>query len=87
MDLRPRLLEQARRHRRPSALIVFDVALETCLAQNARRARRMPEEQIRAQRRALDEQLPLLADEGWDHLLRLDDRRRSARLEFLTAPS
>jgi protein phosphatase len=87
MELRPRLLEQARRHRRPTALIVFDVALETCLARNARRARRMPEEQIRAQRRALDEQLAHLADEGWDHVVRLDDRRRGARLAFANGPS
>jgi predicted kinase len=82
MELRPRQLEQARRHRCPNALIVFDVALETCLAQNARRARRMPEEQIRAQRRALDEQLPLMADEGWDRVVRLDDQRRGARVEL-----
>jgi hypothetical protein len=61
--------------------------LETCLAQNAGRARRMPEDQIRAQQRALDEQVPLLAGEGWDHVLRLDDRRRSARIEFVSEAS
>jgi hypothetical protein len=47
----------------------------------------MPEEQIRAQRRALDEQLPLLADEGWDHVITIDDQRRSPRIAFVDGPA
>jgi predicted kinase len=75
MELRPRLLALAREHARPSALVVFDTSLETCLARNAGRARRMPEEQVRAQRQALDGALPHLAAEGWDRVVVLDDRR------------
>jgi predicted kinase len=77
LELRPRLRELARRHGRPCTLVVFDVAVETCLAQNARRERRMPEEQIRGQRRLLEEALPRLAGEGWDNVLVLNERRRS----------
>jgi len=83
MQLRPRLLAAARAHGCPTALVVFDLPLETCLAQNAACARRMPEEQIRAQRRALDEGLPGLAAEGWDHRVRLTGARRTARIDLV----
>jgi predicted kinase len=85
MDLRPRLLALARAHAYPSALVVFDTSLETCLARNASRARRMPDEQIRAQRQALDEALSGLADEGWDEVVVLNDRRPTVSI-VLAAP-
>jgi predicted kinase len=80
MELRPRLLELARTHGATSVLVAFDVSLETCLSQNAQRARRMPEEQIRAQRQALEACLPGLVGEGWDHVLRLSEERRAASI-------
>jgi protein phosphatase len=46
MELRPRRLDLARRHHYRSVLVVFDVSLETCLSQNAGRARQMPAEQL-----------------------------------------
>jgi predicted kinase len=77
MELRPRLRELARTHRCTSALVVFDMALETCLSQNAPRVRPLPEETIRRQRRALDAALPGLGEEGWDQAVMLNDERRA----------
>jgi protein phosphatase len=77
MELRPRLLGLARTQGYPSALAVFHVPLEVCLSRNAQRGRRIPEDQIRAQRRALDEAMPHLAGEGRDQLVVLNDRRRT----------
>jgi hypothetical protein len=53
------------------------MALETCLAQNAPRAHPLPEETIRRQRQALDAALPGLAEEGWDHIVVLNEARRT----------
>jgi protein phosphatase len=78
LELRPRLLSRARTHGCSTTLVVFDVSLETCLSRNARRGRRMPEEQLRAQRRALDEAMPHLPGEGWDRVVVVNDRRRTA---------
>jgi predicted kinase len=80
MELRPRLLELARTHAAASVLVAFDVSVETCLSQNAQRGRQMPEEQIRAQRQALEASLPGLAGEGWDRVVVLDDERRTASI-------
>lgn len=48
-ELRTGLLGHARTHEYRSALVVFDMSLETCLVQNEQRAvaRRIPEWQIR----------------------------------------
>jgi len=75
-DLRPEMLTFAQTQEYRSALVVFDIPLETCLAQNQQRdpARRIPEPQIHDQRRLLDEALPRLAEEGWDHIVVLDER-------------
>jgi protein phosphatase len=66
MEVLPRLRELAAAHGCHSALVVFDMALGTCLSQNAPRARPLPEEQIRLHRRALDAALPRFAEQGWD---------------------
>jgi len=49
-ELRSGLLGHARTYEYHSALVVFDLSLETCRAQNAQRpeTRRVPEDQIRA---------------------------------------
>lgn len=83
-DLRTGMLAPARHHAYHTVLIVFDLPLEMCLTQNAQRdgSRRIPEQQIRAQREALDEIMPRLSDEGWDHVIVLNTDQRSVRLEI-----
>lgn len=82
-ELRTGLLGQARAHRYPSALVVFNRSLETCLAQNERRARHMPEWQIRGQHEALHDTMPRLTEEGWDHVVVLNDERRTLALDLV----
>jgi predicted kinase len=83
-ELRTGLLGLARSHDYRTLLVVFDMSLQTCLAQNEQRAetRRIPEGQIRAQRQALDEALPRLAEEGWDRVVVLDDQRRTVPIDL-----
>ena len=83
-ELRSGLLGHARTHEYYSALVVFDLSLETCLAQNAQRpeTRRLPEDQIRAQRQFLDNLLPRLAGEGWDRVITLNERRRTTPIDL-----
>jgi predicted kinase len=82
--LRAGLLASAHKHAYRSALVVFDLSLDTCLAQNGHRepAGRVPEQVIRGQRKALDELLPNLAEEGWDRVTMLNDERRAVPLEL-----
>jgi predicted kinase len=82
MELRPRLLALARTHSYPSTLVVFDMSAATCLAHNAARARNMPEHEVRGQRQALDSALPHLEEEGWDHIVILNDQRRTAQIQL-----
>ena len=83
-ELRSGLLGHARTHEYYSALVVLDLPLETYLAQNAQRpeTRRLPEEQIRAQRQFLDNLLPRLAEEGWDRVIVLNEQRRGVPIEL-----
>lgn len=76
MELRPRLLKLAKTNGYPTSLIVFDMSLGTCLSQNAQRDTFIPEDNIREQRQMLDEELPRLTTEGWDHVAVLNDQRR-----------
>ena len=79
-ELRAGMLASARQHRYPTMLVVFDIPLAVCLAQNeAREAdKRIPDHQIRAQREGLDTIMPQLSDEGWDQIVILDEHRRGA---------
>ena len=66
---RARLLAEARRHRRPSVAIVFDLPLAVCLARNAGRAdRRLPPAAIRRQHARMRASLEGLAGEGFDQV-------------------
>jgi predicted kinase len=82
-ELRTGLLTHARTHTFTSALIVFDFALDTCLAQNAQRDRHMPEWQIRAQHETLHDLMPRLPDEGWDHIVVLSDNQRTLPINLV----
>jgi predicted kinase len=83
-ELRAGLLDHARTHNYYSALVVFDLSLATCLAQNAQRpeSHRLPEGQIRAQRQFLDDLLPHLTEEGWDRVMVLNEQRRTVPLDL-----
>ena len=47
LELRPRMLQLAKAHGYPTALVVFDMSLATCLEQNAQRGATIPEDNIR----------------------------------------
>lgn len=80
------LLELARKHGYRSALIIFDVAPETCLARTAGRAGpAIPEDLVRFQRATLDAALPGLPGEGWDHLVVSDDLGEAVTIEIAPA--
>jgi len=83
---RARLLSLARRSGRPAHLLVFDVSLETCLARDVTRRRRVGRAVIERHRAALSAQLPRLGQEGFDAVYLLSEEqmddlviRRSAR--------
>lgn len=83
-ELRTGMLDLARKHEYPTALVVFDMTLETCLAQNEQReeGRRIPEWQIEAQRKALGEAVPHVRDEGWNQVIVLNEQRRTVLLDL-----
>lgn len=83
-ELRAGMLESARKHAYHTALVVFDLPLETCLTQNRQRdeQRRIPEQQIRAQREGLDGIMSHLGDEGWDQVVVLNARQRSVLIDI-----
>ncbi|WP_331718419.1 AAA family ATPase [Streptomyces sp. NBC_00624] len=61
------LVDQASRHRRPVAAVVFLTDLDTCEARNAQRppGRRVPSTVLRRQHEQTLAAMPLLADEGF----------------------
>lgn len=72
---RQRNLELAAECRVPAIAIVFDISVERCLANNARRAGRMVgQEVILQQWRDLVDAMPMLDSEGYGSIYRLDDR-------------
>ncbi|MGH2583803.1 MAG: AAA family ATPase [Dehalococcoidia bacterium] len=83
-NTRPDMLGLARKHAYRSTLVVFDLSVKTCLSQNHQRPehRRIPEPAIHQQRQLLDAALPHLAAEGWDHIVVLNEQRRTATIEL-----
>jgi protein phosphatase len=82
---RRKLLEIARRRRRPAAAIVLDLPLTLCLERNATRtAGRLPAAAIRRQYRSLRDSLNDLKAEGFDSVHRLTEAATAdhVRLEF-----
>jgi protein phosphatase len=63
---RAELLRIARAHARHAALLLFDVPLEVCLAQNAQREREVPPDAVREQHAMLAAARGAAAREGWD---------------------
>jgi protein phosphatase len=82
---RGKLLELARRHRRPGVAVVLDVPLAVSLGRNALRAApRPPAAALRRQHAWLRSSLPSLADEGFAavHVLGSVDEIDAARVEI-----
>ena len=80
---RARLLDAARRHRRPSAVVALALPLAVCLARNAARAdRRVPPDVVRRQHRAMRISLTSLPDEGFDLVAVLADEAAVAAVEI-----
>lgn len=77
-DARRRLLRLARRHELPATLVVLAASLETCLRQNARRARRVPQRVIVHHIRQLEQLLARLGEEPFDHIYVLTDQDLSS---------
>jgi len=65
------LLSIARAHRLHTALILFDLPVETCLEHNAMRERAVPEEAVREHAAAMAEVREAVTAEGWDRIVRL----------------
>jgi predicted kinase len=86
LDVRDRgqCLDLAAAARCPAIAIVFDLPLETCLEQNARRpGRRVADGVVRRQHRQLGRTLPFLAREGFDavHVIRGVDELDSVEVD------
>jgi protein phosphatase len=68
------LLRIARQTARPAVAVAFDVSLQRCLRQNARRVgRAVPEAIVRRQQRAFPSALACLPSEGYAAILHLRD--------------
>ena len=68
------LLRIARQTARPAVAVAFDVSLERCLRQNARRpGRAVPDAVVRRQQQALPGALACLPSEGYAAILHLRD--------------
>ena len=78
------LLRLAQEHGYRSALVVFDVPLETCIAQNAQRppAKQVAEWFVGLQRQVLDALLPSIESEGWDELIVIGPASPEVRVDF-----
>jgi predicted kinase len=72
---REKLLAVARRARRPSHAIVFDLPLEICLRRNLERDHPRPASAIRRQYRWLRESVTSLPHEGLDGIWTLESER------------
>jgi len=82
---RGKLVEIARRRRRPAAAIVLDLPLRLCLERNATRTTgRLPAAAIRRQYRSLRDSVSDLEAEGFDPVHRLTEAATAdrVRLEF-----
>ena len=80
---RERLLAVARRLRRPTAAIVFNLPLATCLERNAARTdRRLPPAAIRRQHALLRDSLDRLHGEGFESIVVLASAEEAEALSL-----
>ena len=68
------LLGDAKRAGRPAIALIFDVSLERCLAQNARRpGRQVPDDVVRRHHQQLQDAIERIPDEGFTRVVTLRD--------------
>ena len=71
---RKSLIKIARWYKFNAAAIVFDIPLEVCLARNAKRERRVPEDALRRQYEMLEATLASIDREGFDYVYVIGER-------------
>jgi predicted kinase len=80
---RRRQLDQARRYSYTTCLLIFNVALETCLARDRLRSRSVGEQVMQYHFSLLQQALVAAPREGWDMLYVLDEEAMdSAQVEI-----
>lgn len=84
---RGKLIPIARRFRFNSAIIIFNISLETCLARNASRDRVVPEDALRAQYQLLEETLLSIEGEGFDYIFIVNESNQSSIKILVTPPA
>jgi len=71
---RRRLIKIARWFNFKTAVFIFNIPLEICIARNSQRARKVPEEALRRQFEMLEATLASIDREGFDYVYVLDER-------------
>lgn len=84
---RRELIALGRKHDFQMVLVVFDMPLPLCVAQNRTRSRNVPEKVLRSHRRLLDKTLLSIPEEDFDiiYILTEDDQQK-ARVEITPMP-
>lgn len=75
-DRKP-LQKIARQYEFNTAVVLFDLPLETCLARNQARDRKVPEEALVAQYALFEQTMRSIKGEGFDYIYALDERAAS----------
>jgi predicted kinase len=85
---RSELIRSARRHRRPAVAIVFVMATDVCLSNNASRPHPVPAATVRRQAAAIARDLDRLDLEGFAavFVLRSHDELQDARVDIKRGP-
>ncbi len=60
-----------------TAIILFDIPLEVCLARNAARSRVVPKEALEAQYKLFEQTMFTIRREGFDYVFALDEKTES----------
>jgi protein phosphatase len=84
---RGRLISIARRFRFNSAVIIFNISLETCLARNASRDRVVPEDAVRDQYQLLEKTLSSIESEDFDHIFIVNESDQSRTKIVIDRPA
>jgi protein phosphatase len=84
-EARRELLGIARDHGLHATLVLFDLPAGTCIDQNARRERAVPEGAVREHAAAMPEACEAARAEGWDRVVHLRSPGEAERLRVETA--
>jgi protein phosphatase len=87
-DSRTPLTRLARRFNFNSAILLFDIPLEICIARNRERRRLVPDEALKKQHAKLTSTIASLAEEDFDYVYVLDQTNQDrVTVKALTTPS